>query len=213
MHGRRSVLKWATLATASAVAFGVDIRSLGIGRAFAAVENVNLGKGDIGVLNYAYALEQLEAAFYTSVMAAPYKGMTAYERAVLTQIKGHEIEHREFFKKALGEQGIADLTPNFTAVDFSNRESVLKTASTFAAYNGAGAAIVDKKYLEAAGTIVSIEARHSAILRDILAPLSAAFAGDDIVDSSGLDVASPPAKVLQSAAPYVVTHITYAQLP
>src|SRR4051794_26177730 len=28
---------------------------------------VNLGSGDIGILNYAYALEQLEAAFYIEV--------------------------------------------------------------------------------------------------------------------------------------------------
>ena len=29
---------------------------------------VDLGTGDIGILNYAYALEQLEAAFYTMVL-------------------------------------------------------------------------------------------------------------------------------------------------
>ncbi|HEY0177835.1 MAG TPA: twin-arginine translocation signal domain-containing protein, partial [Pedobacter sp.] len=29
---------------------------------------VNLGGGDSGILNYAYALEQLEAAFYTAVV-------------------------------------------------------------------------------------------------------------------------------------------------
>ncbi len=28
-------------------------------------DGVNLGSGDTGVLNYAYALEQLESAFYT----------------------------------------------------------------------------------------------------------------------------------------------------
>ncbi|MDP5045063.1 MAG: ferritin-like domain-containing protein, partial [Leeuwenhoekiella sp.] len=28
----------------------------------------DLGTGDVGVLNYAYALEQLEAAFYTNVV-------------------------------------------------------------------------------------------------------------------------------------------------
>ena len=33
---------------------------------------VNLGKGDIGILNYAYALEQLEAAFYIQVLTTPY---------------------------------------------------------------------------------------------------------------------------------------------
>ena len=32
---------------------------------------VNFGSGDVGVLNYAYALEQLEAAFYTQVLSTP----------------------------------------------------------------------------------------------------------------------------------------------
>jgi hypothetical protein len=36
-----------------------------------AVTQVPLGAGDIGLLNYAYALEQLEAAFYTTVVATP----------------------------------------------------------------------------------------------------------------------------------------------
>ena len=33
---------------------------------------VNLRKGDIGILNYAYALEQLEAAFYIKVATSFY---------------------------------------------------------------------------------------------------------------------------------------------
>ena len=37
---------------------------------------VNLGSGDTGVLNYAYALEQLEAAFYTQVIMTPYIGIS-----------------------------------------------------------------------------------------------------------------------------------------
>ena len=63
---------------------------------------VNLGSGDIGILNYAYALEQLEAAFYTKVVASPYTGITADETIFLTDIRDHEIAHREFFKVAIG---------------------------------------------------------------------------------------------------------------
>src|SRR5690349_21353627 len=33
---------------------------------------VDLGKDDIGILNYAYALEQLEAAFYMQVIMTPF---------------------------------------------------------------------------------------------------------------------------------------------
>ena len=214
---RRNILKWSGITLAAVGAFGVDIARLRVTNAFAQVGAVELGSGDVGILNYAYALEQLEAAFYTTVMASPYQGMSGYERSVLNDIKSHEIAHREFFKKALGRNRIPDLEPNFSAVNFNSRESVLKTASTFedlgvSAYNGGGAAIASPKYLAAAGTIVSVEARHAAIIRDMISPLTEYFAGRDVVDSSGLDVANPPSMVLAAAAPFIKTRITAPQL-
>src|SRR6476660_3824309 len=62
---------------------------------------VYLGSGDVGILNYAYALEQLEAAFYTQVIATQYAQITPAEVALLTDIRDHEVAHREFFKAAL----------------------------------------------------------------------------------------------------------------
>lgn len=50
---RRSILKWAAVAAASAAAFGVDIPGLKLNEAFAQSGAVDLGGGDIGVLNYA----------------------------------------------------------------------------------------------------------------------------------------------------------------
>lgn len=215
---RRDMMKWAFAAAAGAAAFGVDVRSLGLSRAFAQSGAVDLGSGDTGVLNYAYALEQLEAAFYTNVVATPYGGMDRYEATLLRDIKGHEIAHREFFKKALGAHRIPDLAPNFKAVNFSDRNSVLTTAMTFedlgvSAYNGGGAAIKSPAYLAAAGSIVSIEARHAATIRELLKPGSGYFAGDDVVDGSGLDVARPPSKVLSAAGPFIATPVTATQLP
>ena len=215
---RRSILKWAAAAAASAAVFGVNIPGLRLNEAFAQTGAVDLGGGDVGVLNYAYALEQLEAAFYTQVMASPYQGMSGYERSVLTDIRNHEIAHRAFFAKALGRNRIPNLTPNFSAVNFASRQSVLTTASTFedlgvSAYNGGGQAIKNPAYLAAAGSIVSVEARHAAILRDLINPLSSSFAGIDVVDFSGLDVARAPSQVLMAAAPFIATPITATQLP
>lgn len=216
-QSRRTILKWHLAAMAAAAAFGVDVAGLKLPQAFAQGA-VDLGSGDLGVLNYAYALEQLEAAFYTQVIASPYAGMDRYEASLLRDIKAHEVAHREFFKKALGAKRIPDLTPNFSAVNFGDRQSVLKTAMTFedlgvAAYNGGGAAIQSPKYLAAAGSIVSVEARHAATIRELLHPQSAAFAGDDVVDGSGLDGALPPSKVLRAAGPFIATPVTATQLP
>lgn len=179
---------------------------------------VDLGSGDIGILNYAYALEQLEAAFYTQVMAKPFSGMTAAETSILTDIRDHEIIHRDFFKVALGTGAIMGLTPDFSKVDFTSRASVLGTAKVFedtgvAAYNGAGKLIKSVDYLLLAGKIVSVEARHAAIIRDLLNPNSIDFAGDDIIDGNGLDKATPPSMILSAVQPFITNKISGANLP
>ncbi len=180
---------------------------------------VDLGSGDVGILNYAYALEQLEAAFYTQVVASFYTGATAPEMAIMSDIKNHEVAHREFFKAALGSSAIVNLEVNFSTIDFTSRASVLNTAMTFedlgvAAYNGAGKLLVSADYLVAAGKIVSVEARHAAAIRDLLAPKTAMFAGDDVVDpTSGLDRAFTPTQVLTAAGPYIKTSINASNLP
>ena len=70
---------------------------------------VDLGSGDIGILNYAYALEQLEAAFYLKIVSSYYQGITEKEKTYLNAICAHEIAHREFFKNALGDKVIGAL--------------------------------------------------------------------------------------------------------
>src|ERR1700761_5427478 len=80
---------------------------------------IDIGIGDIAILNYAYALEQLEAAFYTQVIASPYSGISAIETARLTDIRDHEVAHREFFKAALGNNAtVGGLTPDFSSINF-----------------------------------------------------------------------------------------------
>jgi hypothetical protein len=179
---------------------------------------VNLGSGDTGILNYAYALEQLEAAFYTQVIQSKYSGMTAEEEQILTDLRDHEIAHRDFFKAALGSAAIANLEVDFSSVNFGSRASVLGTAKTFedlgvSAYNGAGKLLTDVNLLLIAGKIVSVEARHAAAIRSLLDPRTAAFSGDDVVDANGLDVQRAPGDVLMLAGPFIKTTINAGSLP
>ena len=212
---RRSFLQWS----------GVTLAVAAVGCSDSTTSNttpnpsgsVDLGTGDTGVLNYAYALEQLEAAFYTQVVAGAYfSGAPAAEQTILTDIKNHEVIHRDFLKAALGSKAIADLTVDFTSVNFGDRASVLGTARTFedlgvAAYNGAGHLITSPDYLLIAGKIVSVEARHAAAIRDLLQPAS--FAASDVVDANGLDKANTPAEVLAAADPFITTTVTANNLP
>lgn len=181
-------------------------------------DGVNLGSGDTGILNYAYSLEQLEAAFYIKVMENPYSGMSAAEAAILNDLKNHEIAHRDFFKAALGSNAIQSLEVNFSSIDFTSRASVLGTAKAFedlgvAAYNGAGKLLTDVNNLLIAGKIVSVEARHAAAIRDLLNPKSADFAGSDVVDGNGLDWAKSPGDVLSIAKSYISTKLNASNLP
>ncbi|HEX9956816.1 MAG TPA: ferritin-like domain-containing protein [Fibrella sp.] len=211
--GRRLFLRYAGYTAASATLLVTACSKDEMATALTP-QAVDLGTGDVGVLNYAYALEQLEAAFYSQVIATPYSGMSADEMTILTEIRDHEIIHRDFFKAAIGTAAITGLTPNFAAINFNDRNSVLTTARTFedlgvAAYNGAGKLIKDVNYLLLAGKIVSVEARHAAIIRDLLSPKTAAFAGDDVITpASGLDRALLPSAVLAAAQPFVQNRIT-----
>ena len=176
----------------------------------------DLGSGDVGILNYAYALEQLEAAFYIMVINSQYTGITAQETSYLTDIRDHEVAHREFVKAALGSAAIPALTVTFASVNFADRTSVLSTAKTFedlgvSAYNGAGHLLTNPDYLTVAGKIVSVEARHAALIRDLIAFNS--FADSTAIDSNGLDLINTPATVLASAAPFIVTKIDASHLP
>ena len=143
--------------------------------------------------------------------------MSADETAILTDIMDHEVAHRDFLKKALGEKAIGDLEVDFSAVDFTKRDSVLGTAKVFedlgvSAYNGAGKLIENPDYLLAAGKIVSIEARHAAVIRDLLSPDSVSPSGGDVIDKNGLDVVNTPATVLKAAGPFIKTPFTAMSL-
>ncbi|RTQ53566.1 ferritin-like domain-containing protein [Hymenobacter gummosus] len=169
-------------------------------------DTVDVGSGDPGVLNYAYALEQLEAAFYTQVVAGAFftGTATAAEKAILQDIRDHEVAHRDLFRQALGNGRIKDLQPDFSTINFADRASVLGAARTFEdlgvhAYNGAGRFISDANNLTLAGKIVSVEARHAALIRELILGANK-FVDSDVVDlSTGLERSKPPTEVVVEA--------------
>ncbi|WP_421943417.1 ferritin-like domain-containing protein [Pedobacter sp.] len=216
--GRRSFLQYA-----GASAAGIALVAAGCkkDRNFV-IEGATLDfKDDFGVLNYAYALEQLEAAFYIQVANSNPSGFTATQKAYFQDVQFHEIAHREFLKKALGTAAIGSLEVNFSSVDFNSGASVLATAKTFedlgvAAYNGAGVRLTNTTYLVLAGQIVSVEARHAAYVRDQISYGSFADLGTltafGASDANGLDGALTPDKVLALAGPFIKTKINVTNL-
>jgi hypothetical protein len=212
--GRRRFMRYLGTTAAAGVALSacqneIFVPTTSARAGFTTIDLGDIGKDDVGILNYAYVLEQLEAAFYTQVVLTPYAGITAAERQILSDIRDHEIIHREFFKAALGAAAIPKLTPDFSMIDFSNRTAVLTAARFFenigvSAYNGAGQFIKSADYVTLAGKIVSVEARHAAIIATLLEPQGQAFAGDEVIYlRNGLEEIRVPSEVLALVAPYV----------
>ena len=172
----------------------------------------------VDVLKYAFALEALEADFYTRVVANASFSTTfasAAERTMLTDIRDHEVAHREFLRAAVTAAGgtLPSLTTAYPGVDFSSRTSVLATAKVFedtgvAAYNGAGKYLVSRTdLLTIAGKIVSVEARHASAIRDTISPNTDQFANvtglTGANEANGLDAKATPQQVLAAVDAFV----------
>ncbi|PFH61141.1 hypothetical protein XA68_18091 [Ophiocordyceps unilateralis] len=132
--------------------------------------------GDVQILNYALTLEFLERAFYVDGLknytandfAQAGFGRDVYDK--LVRVRDDEKAHVKFLSGALGSKAIAE--PKFSFPysnphDFVGLASVLEGVGV-AAYLGAAASITNKEYLSAAGSILTVEARHSSYLRSIL---------------------------------------------
>jgi hypothetical protein len=174
---------------------------------------IDFSQGDVAVLQLAYALEQLEADFYSQVVANfAGSNFVADEQSVLTDIRNHEVIHRDFLKTALGSNGSFTLLPWYGSLSFTDRTQVLNAAKTFedlgvAAYNGAAQYLSDATNLLLAGKIVSVEARHASAIRDLINPRSADFA------PRAFDDALRPSRVATSAQMYVIEQLTLANAP
>lgn len=179
---------------------------------------------DAGILNYAYALEQLEAAYYTAALTSPgFDQCSPAEQEVFRDLQKHEVIHREFLKKALGPNAISEIEFNGHTVASltANRDVLLSTSQLLedtgvSAYNGAGKYLVHPEFLLVAGKIVSVEARHAAAIRDIRdGENGRLFAGDDVVNEAGLDVKAEPDTVIAAVGSLnvVVSPLSIGTLP
>lgn len=200
---RREFLR---LAAAGAAALGLTTTMTGCVVAAAGTKKLDF-RDDFGILNFAYALETLEARFYEKVVAAPPRDLRPGELQILRDIGDHEKAHARFLKRSLQILRVEVPMSVWPGIDFASRQSVLTAARNFedlgvAGYNGAGTRLRLAEFLTIAGKIVSVEARHAAALRDLLNPGSRDFAGDDVVDANGMDRALEPGDVLAQAQKY-----------
>lgn len=208
--GRRSFVKYA-----GAVAATLTLASCSKHNEIPGM--VNIGSADAGALNFAYAQEQLQAAFYAQVLTGAYFGNLAVgsaEQQAFTTLALHQRIYVGLLKATIIQGKAAPiqaLTADFGAVNFSSRQEVLRTAAQLedlavAAYNGVARFFTVPAYLLLAAKIVSVKARHAALIRDLLTPNS--FAADDVImltEGTSLERAQTPAQVAATANNFLAT--------
>ncbi len=137
--------------------------------------------GDVTILNFALALEYLQASFYTEAeRIGALHGALAHQAHV---VGAHERDHVRAFKAQLGSAAIKQPNFNFRGVT-ENPNAFRSTAVGFedlatAAYKEQAPKIKSRANLAAALSIHSVEARHAAWIRRLAGFLPAAKAFDD----------------------------------
>ena len=154
---------------------------------------------DIRILNFALLLEYLESEFY--VDAVNKGALSGRTLEFATVVRDHELAHVEFLKQALG--GRARSKPTFDFKDTTSDPDKFRATAVVledtgvAAYNGQGPRL-RKRTLAAAATIVSVEARHAAWIRHIVAAPAYPNRPEDYPAPAALDPALTKKEVEQA---------------
>jgi rubrerythrin len=126
---------------------------------------------DVAILNFALTLEYLEAEFYAQAKGNNVGNGQQDLTAFINVVAGHEAAHVSFLKGALGAKAVKKPTFDFkdavtSQAKFAATAQVLEDTGV-QAYLGQAGNIKSKKILGAAGSILPVEARHAAWIRDI----------------------------------------------
>jgi rubrerythrin len=129
----------------------------------------SIPSSDIAILNFALTLEYLEAEFYAQAVA---KGsFTGDTNTFARVVAAHEAAHVKFLQGALGKKAVKK--PSFDFKDTVTDQTKFEATATVLedtgvqAYLGQVGNIKNKKILAAAGSILPVEARHAAWIREI----------------------------------------------
>ena len=163
---------------------------------------------DVDVLNFALTLEYLEATFYE--MGNARNLLSGQAKQYLEQIQKDEETHVNLVKSTIEKLGgtpVAKPKVNLDGV-FANKDKYLTTSFTFenvgvGAYLGAAGYLKNPAILQAAAGIFGIEARHAAIVANLLNKPA-----EGGVYMGAFETPKTKTEVLQAAAPFLASQVS-----
>ena len=198
---RRSLIKWGIYGL-GALTIAVMPRAINA-QTNSRGKTLTFNANDIGILNFALLLEELESAFYAAVVSSG-KITNSKEMEYMRYLGAQETAHVTFLRSVLADQVLfatQDLSFNPSTINnaLASRESILNTAVTLEdigvhAYNGAGPSLTNPTFILAAGSIVSVEARHAAGVRALLGKPTTEPDSDRLVNDANLNSTLNPFK-------------------
>jgi rubrerythrin len=188
---RRAVLSAASLVAGGILVAGIGAPALGTGSK----------AGDVEILNFALQLEEMQASLYSQALR--HAGLTG-ELAHYARVVGrHENQHVALLRQTLGSK--AQPPPSFDFGDavtdpdrFASSARALEDLAV-AAFDGQAPGLM-KPSLAALATIVSVEARHAAWIRDLTGELPAPAAVNPALSTAQATAAIRRTGFVQGAA-------------
>ncbi len=176
-----------------------------------------LPSGEPGLFYYGYLLALALSTTYDKVVASPPTDLTATERAVISNMRDHQVIYRELLRYYIDPTGNVVLFPanfafNTATFTLTTRAGVLAAVQQFADLAAAAYPVLlplltgngyPRVLLQKA---VSVQARHAATIRDLRGPGS--FADATVVESAtGLLRTKTPTEVTAALAPYFAPYV------
>jgi rubrerythrin len=158
-------------------------------------------QGDIDIVNYALTLEFLEADFYQQVLdSGEVTGPPAEVAKLIAETEQAHVEALMATVQDLGGTPVEAPQTNFEDVLAGGQEKILDTAATVenlgaAAYLGQAGNIESMDILAAALSIHTIEARHAAVLNQVV--------GRSIVPDGAFAKPATMEEVLAAVKPFI----------